>query len=669
MFLANGQLDQRLVRTEVGNSWQRCRELQLNPLQPRAGGFDDYGLLSERRSRKELLCRIARPFLQDLFAFVRGADYQVILTDESGYLLEVIGDPRIVNRMKEVELCAGADWSEASKGTNAIGTSLVERRPVQIIAWEHYCEQNQILTCSAAPIHDPEGNIAGVLDISGDCRQPCPYALGLVVTTARSIENQFRLENARHRLFLASQYSSALVKYAADGMVAIDRSGTIVDLNAPGGEILGIVPSRARGRHLTSLDGGPLGLLRVLEAGREYLDEDSVIGKIGRRIRTSGTAVRDEAGCVVGAIGVFREIHGATGGIQKAFRPSRLAVPRYCLDDIVAQSAEMKAAKDWAALAASGSSTVLILGESGTGKELFAAAIHGASDRAPYPFVAINCAALPESLIESELFGYVEGSFTGARKGGQAGKFEMAAGGSVFFDEIGDMSLNVQAKLLRVIQERRVARIGSAEEIPVDVRLIAATHRKLEAEIARGAFREDLYYRLNVLEIFVPPLRKRVEDIPELARRLAARIAAKLNRAPVSIEDSFLARLCSYRWPGNVRELENAIERAIVRIGENSSLDASSLHLPGGEPWNSGVAVRREVVPRADLSEIVPLREVERRTIAEALGNCGGNIARTAQLLGICRNTLYRKMQEYGIGSGSRQNRISLPHRINEIRK
>jgi transcriptional regulator with PAS, ATPase and Fis domain len=306
----------------------------------------------------------------------------------------------------------------------------------------------------------------------------------------------------------------------------------------------------------------------------------------------------------------------------------------------------MAAAKEWARLAAASSSTVLILGESGTGKELFASAIHHASSRGDYPFVAINCAALPENLIESELFGYSDGSFTGARKGGQAGKFEIAAGGTIFLDEIGDMSLSVQAKLLRVIQERKVARIGSAQEVPVDIRIIAATHKNLRTEVERGTFREDLYYRLTVLEIFVPPLRARGADLPELARRLADKVAAKMNRVPVRIDDSFIEKLRGYHWPGNVRELENAIERAMVRAGENDVLDASVLRLCGeGSPQT---APAREPAPVPSLaSHVRPLWEVEKQAILEALSCCGGNIVQTATRLGISRNTLYRKMEEY----------------------
>jgi transcriptional regulator with PAS, ATPase and Fis domain len=264
---------------------------------------------------------------------------------------------------------------------------------------------------------------------------------------------------------------------------------------------------------------------------------------------------------------------------------------------------------------------VLIEGESGTGKELFAEAIHSGGSRRERRLVAINCAAIPENLIESELFGYEEGSFTGARKGGQAGKFELAEGGTLFLDEVGDMPLSVQMKLLRAIQEKSVTHIGSATERPVDIRLIAATNKNLSAEVQQGRFRQDLYYRLHVVTMRIPPLRERPEDIPALARHLAGRLAERLRFSPVQMEPAFLEKLQSYAWPGNVRELENAIERAMVEAGDGIPLTTELLEFDApGSPARSAAA--------ADGS-LKSLDEVEAETIRQALlfavgmGTCG----------------------------------------------
>jgi PAS domain S-box-containing protein len=653
LFLDKGVLDPRLVRAEVAESWRRCQRLKVNPQQRPDSGIEEACFLEEHRYGTEHLSRIARPFMRDLYYFMSGSEFQVILTDANGYLVEVLGDPQILSRTKDVSLCAGASWNEASKGTNAIGTALVENRPVQIFAWEHYCEGNHFLTCSAAPIQDSDGNVLGVLDVSGDCHFANPHTLGMVVATARGIENQLRLEQANHKLYVSSRYSSALMHGVSDGLLAIDGNGVITEINARGGEILGVNPAQAKGRTLESICGqSPV--LDVVHDGREYQNEEVLIERIGKKVRGSASALRDETGGIVGAVAVFREIAERQPARRLIVSPS----PGWEFDDIVGRSPAMLAAKEWATLAAASSSTVLILGESGTGKELFANSIHHASSRRDYPFVAINCAALPESLIESELFGYCDGSFTGARKGGQAGRFEAANGGSIFLDEIGDMALGVQAKLLRVIQERKLTRIGSSQEIPVDIRIIAATHKDLRAEVERGTFREDLYYRLSVLEIFVPPLRERGADLPELARRLADKVVAKLKREPVRIDDSFLAKLRTHNWPGNVRELENAIERAMVRVGEGGVLDASLLRLPG-DILPAGAAVREVPAAPSLPASVRPLREVEREAIIEALSCCGGNIVKTAARLGISRNTLYRKLEEYHLAAAEQSRRTN----------
>jgi len=345
----------------------------------------------------------------------------------------------------------------------------------------------------------------------------------------------------------------------------------------------------------------------------------------------------------MGALALF---HNAPDRSADRHRPSIRSQHTH-FEDIVGTSPAISAARESARQAAASSSTVLILGESGSGKELFVNAIHDASDRAGRPLVAINCASLPETLIESELFGYAEGSFTGARKGGHAGKFEIANGGTLFLDEIGDMSLSVQAKLLRVLQERTFSRIGSARELPVDIRVVAATHRDLRAEARRGTFREDLYYRLAVLEIFVPPLRDRLEDIPLLVECIAAKLSTRLNRPPVRIEEAFVRRLCSYGWPGNVRELENVIERAINRAGRGATLTLEVLDLAGDRPACRGTPPPESEPARAPTRS---LRELEKQAIADALCAFGGNVLRAAAALGIGRNTLYRKMQLYELG-------------------
>jgi len=636
-YVENDVLDVQQLRPEVANSWQRCRNLNINPFHE-ADDYVNHLELRERLYRKQHLVKVARPFMDNLYNFVKGSGFQVVLTDEQGYLLEVLGDNDIVSRTRQVLLCPGGDWSESAKGTNAIGTAIVEKKPVQIYAWEHYCKPHHFLTCSASPIFDPEGEMIGILDISGDYRVANAHTLGMVVAAVNAVENQLRLQKATDKLYMAYRYSNALLENMSDGLISINNNGIITEINAKGGEIFGVNPALAKGRHVEQIYNARATILQVLSEGVEYEDREIIIEKMGKKIYSSASLLRDDTGGIIGAVAVFREINNR----QPVKRPTILHSHCYTFDDIVGDSPAIAAPKEWAKLAAASPSTVLINGESGTGKELFAQAIHNASPRRDRQFIALNCAALPENLIESELFGYEEGAFTGAKRGGQAGKFEIADGGTIFLDEIGDMSLNVQAKLLRVIQEKKVARIGSANERQIDIRIIAATHKDLNAEVEQGNFRQDLYYRLNVLEIHIPSLRERIEDLPILTKHLIDKIALKLEKKGIRIHEGFIRQIQLHNWPGNIRELENAIERAIIRAGVDGVLTAELLDVYSPQPPKTGTTETK-------LSGIKSLKDAEKDIISEALAFYEGNIQKASAKLGIGRNTLYRKMKEYGI--------------------
>ena len=634
-YIEGGVLDIQQLRPEVANSWERCRSLKVNPFQE-TDGYVNHLELRERLYSKQHLMKIARPFMDNLYNFVKGSGFQVVLTDEQGFLLEVLGDNEIVSRTEQVHLCPGGNWSEAVKGTNAIGTAIIERKPVQIYAWEHYCQPHHFLTCSAAPIFDQDGELAGVLDISGDYRVANAHTLGMVVAAVNAIENQFRLLKATDKLYMAYRYSNALLENMSDGLISINNNGMVTEINAKGGEIFGVNPLQVKGRHVDQIFNARATILQVISEGVEYEDREIIIEKMGKKIYSSASLLKDDSGGIIGAVAVFREMANR----QPSKRPTILHSHCYTFDDIIGESPAVAAAKEWAGMAAAGSSTVLINGESGTGKELFAQSIHNSSPRRERQFIAINCAALPENLIESELFGYEEGAFTGAKRGGQAGKFEIADGGTIFLDEIGDMSLNVQSKLLRVIQEKKVARVGSPHERPVDIRIIAATHKELGVEVQKGNFRQDLYYRLNVLELRIPALRERIEDLPLLTRHLAEKISIRLDRNLPRIDNEFAHKLRSHNWPGNIRELENVLERAIIRAGTDGVLTADLLEFHH----------RAEQRPMAERPvRIRSLREAEKENIAEAIVFYEGNIQKAAARLGIGRNTLYRKMKEYDI--------------------
>lgn len=633
-YIACDEFDLQLVRAEVATSWRRCRSLAVDPYEEPDASID-HADLCERLFQRQNLLALARPFMANLYSFVRGSGFEVILTDEAGVLLEVLGDKDVIDQTKRVQLCPGGNWSEPSRGTNAIGTALVEKKPVQIYAWEHFCQPHHFLTCSAAPIFDADGLLVGVLDVSGDYRFANPHTLGMVVAAVNAIESQLRVQRMTNQLYRAYRYSSILLENMSDGLISIDNRGIVTELNARGAELLGVSPARAKGRHVSDLYDASAAVLPILSDGVEHEEREIVISNAGREVHSSASLLRDDKGIIIGAVAVLHEVGRPT-------IPQRPPKPfnRYTFDDIVGESAAITALKDAARLAASSPFTVLISGETGTGKELFAQAIHAASPRRDRPFIAINCGAIPEYLVESELFGYDDGAFTGARKGGKPGKFESANGGTIFLDEIGDMPLSVQMKLLRVIQERKITRVGCSRERQVDVRIIAATHKDLYAELRKGAFREDLYYRLNVLMIQIPPLREHIEDLPALAEHLTRKIASRFNKGAMRLGDDFLRRLQCHTWPGNIRELENAIERAVIRAGADGVLTGDLVELR-----SQPAPITEELRP-----DVKPLRVSEKEIIEQALVANHGNVKKTATELRIGRNTLYRKMKAYGIG-------------------
>jgi sigma-54 dependent transcriptional regulator, acetoin dehydrogenase operon transcriptional activator AcoR len=632
-YIDEETVDAQLVRREVADSWQRCRSFRIDPFRP-TGGSGNSLHLRERLQKKQHLIRVAQPFMDDLYKLVKGSGFQVVLTDEFGFLLQVVGDPGIILRTKQVELCPGGDWSEEIKGTNAIGTAIAANRPVQIYAWEHYCQPHHFLTCSAAPVHDPDGAVAGVLDVSGDYHVANPHTIAMVVAAVHAIENELRLQRATTNFYIAYHLSNFLRENMSDGLISMDPKGFVTELNLQGAKILGVNPDTIKGRHFSNLCNSREALAHVLANPVDQHVKDITIEKTGKKISSNSSLLRDDAGSIVGTVTLFREING-----RHLSSSAPCCESNYTFDDIVGDSPSMRASKEWARRAALSPSTVLIKGETGTGKELFAQAIHNASPRKHHRFVALNCAALPEYLIESELFGYEEGAFTGARRGGQPGKFELANLGTIFLDEVGDMPPSVQMKLLRVIQEKRVSRIGSAQDRQIDIRIIAATNRDLSIEVKRAHFREDLYYRLNVLKIQIPALRDRKEDLPTLVKYLTEKIGAKLNTGGFQIQEDFMKGIQAHNWPGNIRELENVIESGIIQAGEDHMLTGELLTQLIEQPPNT----------RSNLQPVKALKEVEKDLISEALMLYKGNIRKVAAKLGICRNTLYRKMREYNI--------------------
>jgi propionate catabolism operon transcriptional regulator len=458
-------------------------------------------------------------------------------------------------------------------------------------------------------------------------------------TIERAIEMAHLVRVERER----REQLASVIDHVDEAVVAVDASERIVVMNPGAERLLGVQGGLLHGKRLSSISV-ELGLARVLETGTPELRS---FQKLGARSLVVSRIPMRQRGVMKGAVLTCqdsRTLLRVDRDLRSELRP-RQFIARYELASIVGTSTAIRTARSLAERYARTDGTVLITGESGTGKEMFAQGIHNASRRRDHPFVAINCAAFPEALLESELFGYEEGAFTGSRRGGRAGLFEAAHGGTIFLDEVGDVPITLQTRLLRVLQERQVLRLGSNDPTPIDVRVIAATNRALKKEIGRGAFREDLYYRLNILPVHVPPLRARSEDVPAIAEAL---LRDALERHGVAAVLPHALRLVlpwlpAYPWPGNVRELENMLERVAVLYSDRApaSKDVASDELR---------AVLPELFqPAPELRDVADLRTArgaeEAAIIHRVLDECEGNITEAARRLRVGRSTLYRKMR------------------------
>jgi PAS domain S-box-containing protein len=624
-------MDQKEFSPLITRSHERCRSFGVDPKRKYSARILTGLELTDHLARKQWLIDSARPYIDELYRFVKGTNFFLILTDEEGCILYIVGDPENMGRAKDLKMIPGAYMSEEHIGTNAMGTALAEGAALQVTGEEHYIQAYHRWTCSGAVIRDPGGSIIGSLDMTGNEGSVHAHTLGMVVSAVHAIENHLVLEEKNRVLTERHHFISTLMDAIGAGIMACDLDGSIRTVNKEAQKMFGY-----RERELTGMKMGEL-IGRFDEIREQCTREEAFLGEelqINARINVhhynvSAYPVHDGRK-VNGLIFVLRDV-------KKVRKMANQIVGRraiYTFDKIIGNAPAMREAIRFSKKVANSRSTILITGESGTGKEVFAHAIQNESARREENFMVVNCASIPRNLIESELFGYEEGAFTGAKSGGQPGKFEIADGGTLFLDEIGEMRLDMQTRLLRVIQEGVITRVGGNEVIPVNVRLIAATNKDLAKEVERGNFRLDLYYRLNVLPIHLPALRERAQDIPLLIDYFVEKISKKLNKKPIPIPHKIMEHLMAYEWPGNVRELENFVELMINT--ERIPVDLKS-------PSDQASDVRAAAAP------LMSLEEVEHHYIRDMLRTCDFNISEAARILGVGRNTLYRKMNKYDI--------------------
>lgn len=638
-FFLNPNFNESSVRPEILASWRRSRAFGVDSASVRKTVLSCEAL-RDRIQRNQVMCDTAVPFMENLYEFVKGTGFCAILSDADGIVLRIIGDDDSLETARETLLVEGADRSEAALGTNAIGTALYLRQPIQIWADEHYYQPHRLWSCSAAPIFDPAGDLVGLLCLSGNWENVHFHTLGMVVSASKAITMQLEAKNLFTEANDAKNKLSKTVELLNYGLLFTDGNGRITQINSLAASLLNIgsddkerITGTCIGDYVPS---DVFDIRRLLESGgdeREF-DLDTFMGTLHcSAVRVSGHA--GGKGEIAITIRKTEHIHRMVNRIVGSSA-------RFTWDDIVGQSPAIREVRRLAQVAAPYPSNVLLQGESGTGKELFAQAIHNASNRSARPFVAINCGALPRSLIESELFGYEGGAFTSSNREGKAGKFELANGGTIFLDEIGDMPFDVQANLLRVLQTREVVRIGGKKSIQIDVRVICATNKNLEDSILNKTFREDLYYRLNVFAIAIPPLRERDDDIRLLSDYMLAKYTRSFNKPVCGFHPNAYEILTRYPWHGNVRELENTIERAVL-VCQGDEITPADL------PATLSLRQAQHIMPQTDPAAVITMSQSEEILIRNAISQNRGNIHRISRKLGLSRSTLYRKLKKYAI--------------------
>ena len=605
------------VRQVIWDSWRRSVIAGIDP-QDDAYRFVSPEVLAVRLTLNRVLIACAAQVMTGLLAYnPRG---HINLTDAEGVTLHFCG----------LDLTpVGSRLLESVQGTNCTGLAIAEDRLVYVLAEENFAAglRQRRMHCAAAPIRDAQGKTLGILTLTAEPGWFHSHTLGTVQAAAEAVSRQLALQELLEQ-------QQAVLEVLNEGLVVLDGQGRIKAINRYGRQLFR-VGLDLLGCPFERLGQSDLTQEILRHSGLRDLDCTFVLPDRSQLACLVSVCALEQGGRIVSLRENrrIREITRRIIGTQAS----------YTFDTIEGQSRAIQDALHLGRIASRSDSTTLIFGESGTGKELFAQAIHNASARASGAFVAVNCGAIPRDLVQSELFGHVEGAFTGSARGGSAGKFELADGGTIFLDEIGDMSFDAQVSLLRVLQEGEVTRVGAKKSQRVDVRIIAATHRNLSQAVADGAFREDLYYRLNVLNLTVPPLRMRREDIALLALHFLGRCARSLHKAVQGISREALVLLSAYGWPGNVRELENVIERA-TNLASTAQIEACDL------PLEIVQGQRRVVLEDVPVPGGAPgLGAVEANAICAALRDTKGNIRLAAQQLQVSRGGLYNKIKRYGL--------------------
>ncbi|PEJ37959.1 sigma-54-dependent Fis family transcriptional regulator [Bacillus sp. N5-665] len=601
-FVDEGVLDSNRINERISESWYRCKQANVNPHMNKGQKILSSNIFQNQKKKSEIFLDIAIPQIQNMRKTIDELQMMALLIDPDGYVLSLSGNQQTLKRAKHINFIEGVKWTEAAVGTNAIGTALQIEEAIMISGTEHYSVASHSWSCAAAPIHNDDGKLIGVLDFSCPIEFSHPYMLGMVTSIAHAIERECSIRVHQNELHLIHRFLDVID--SDEQVVICNHRDVIVSASK---KVRERVSNWSRMKLEDLMQNGLKSKLEV-----PVYSNDRMIGKCIYVKENKQGNVFSTSPYINGI--TFPGVIGTSNAFQHTLEEIKLVSPTYA--------------------------SVYVCGETGVGKEYVARAIHENSPRKNGPFIAVNCGSLPKELMESELFGYAEGAFTGARRQGYKGKFEQADGGTIFLDEIGEVPPEMQVALLRVLQERTVTPIGSSKEVPVNIRIITATHKDLLRLVEEGKFRQDLYYRLHVYPLYVPSLIERKEDIPYFIQHFCER-----KNWNVVFPTSICNQFSQHTWPGNIRELLNVLERIyILSQGREICEKQISFLLQTMMGNQHQLALQTENQTEHTLN----FREkIQRDSMVEALEKTNGNVSLAAKLLDVPRSTFYKRMQKY----------------------